>query len=65
MMISCKSVFSRQSILSSVINQNIKCFVAPISVRNNSTDVKQKKIGIIGMGQVGNYVELEIETNTQ
>jgi len=53
-MISCKSVFSRHSILNFVINQNVKCFVAPISVRNNSTDIKQKKIGIIGMGQVGN-----------
>ena len=61
MMISCKSVFSRQSILYSAINQNIKCFVAPISVRNNSTDVKQKKIGIIGMGQVGKYMNKKLE----
>ena len=56
MMISCKSVFSRHSILNFVINQNVKCFVAPITVRNNSTDIKQKKIGIIGMGQVGKYM---------
>ena len=60
MMISCKSVFGvRQSIVGFVLNQNnTKWFASATttlisSVRKNSTDIKQKKIGIIGMGQVG------------
>ena len=57
-MISCKFMFGggRRSLTRLKRYHNIKCSVSasPISgVRENSTDIKQKKIGIIGMGQVG------------
>ena len=62
-MISCKFVFGRQSLTSLILKQNTKCIPSAglVSVRKNSTDIKQKRIGIIGMGQVGTEkTDLEI-----
>ena len=62
-MISCKFVFGRQSLTSLILKQNTKCVPSAglVSVRKNSTDIKQKRIGIIGMGQVGTeQIDLEI-----
>ena len=54
-MISCKFVFGRQSLTSLILKQHTTCIPSAglVSVRKNSTDIKQKRIGIIGMGQVG------------
>ena len=55
MMITCKYITIGRTSLR-LINKRIKCIIAPISsVRKSSTDIKQKRIGIIGMGQVGKH----------
>ena len=68
-MISCKFVFGRQSLTSLILKRQTKCIPSAglVSVRKNSTDIKQKRIGIIGMGQVGTEkidFEITVAINT-